>query len=118
VMGLFGCQPTVQLPPIQIPVVPVVKLTPVTRVPSMRLVVFFAEWCRPCKTAEPIVAAIELAGVYVVRYDIEQHRFLARSLGVNSVPTYLICKGMMEVGRTSDVQEAVLMLGLKYGPTK
>lgn len=57
------------------------------------LVEFGATWCGPCKVVEPELVA--LAGEYsgrakVVSVDIDQSPFLARQLGIQSVPTFLV----------------------------
>jgi thioredoxin 1 len=57
------------------------------------LVEFGATWCGPCKVVEPELLALaqEYAGrAKVVGVDIDQSPFLARQLGVQSVPTFLV----------------------------
>lgn len=57
------------------------------------LVEFGATWCGPCKVVEPELVALaqEYAGrVKVVSVDIDQSPFLARQLGIQSVPTFLV----------------------------
>ena len=63
----------------------------VSEVPVM--VEFGATWCAPCKTVEPELQALaqEYAGrAKVVKVDIDQSPFLARQLGIQSVPTFLV----------------------------
>jgi thioredoxin 1 len=57
------------------------------------LVEFGATWCGPCKVVEPELVALaqEYAGrAKVVSVDIDQSPFLARQLGIQSVPTFLV----------------------------
>jgi thioredoxin 1 len=57
------------------------------------LVEFGAEWCGPCKTVAPELKALanELDGkIKVVTVDIDHSPVLARELGVQAVPTFVV----------------------------
>ena len=57
------------------------------------LVEFGATWCGPCKTVEPELEALshELSGkAKIVKIDIDQSPILARELGIQSVPTFVV----------------------------
>jgi thioredoxin 1/putative thioredoxin len=57
------------------------------------LVDFFADWCQPCKVAEPEVEALarELEGkLKVVKVDVDRSPRLAQLLRIQSVPTYMV----------------------------
>jgi thioredoxin 1/putative thioredoxin len=57
------------------------------------LVEFGATWCGPCKVVEPELLALarEYEGrAKVLAVDIDQSPFLARQLGIQSVPTFLV----------------------------
>ncbi|HMR11733.1 MAG TPA: thioredoxin domain-containing protein [Polyangiaceae bacterium] len=57
------------------------------------LVEFGAEWCAPCKTVAPELAALseDLSGkAKIVQVDIDRSPMLARELGVQSVPTFAV----------------------------
>jgi len=57
------------------------------------LVEFGADWCGPCKVVAPELKALasELQGkVKIVTVDIDRSPVLARELGVQSVPTFVV----------------------------
>jgi thioredoxin 1/putative thioredoxin len=57
------------------------------------LVEFSAEWCGPCKTVAPELQALsdELSGkAKVVTIDVDRSPMIARELGVQSVPTFVV----------------------------
>jgi thioredoxin len=57
------------------------------------LVEFTAEWCGPCKVIAPELEALsrELEGkAKIVKIDIDRSPLLARQLGVQSVPTFVV----------------------------
>ncbi len=65
------------------------------------LVEFGATWCGPCKVVEPELTALaqEYAGrAKVLTVDIDQSPFLARQLGIQSVPTFLVFHNGRPVG--------------------
>jgi thioredoxin len=65
------------------------------------LVEFGATWCGPCKTVEPELVALsaELGErAKVVKVDIDQSPYLARQLGIQSVPTFVVFANGRPVG--------------------
>lgn len=65
------------------------------------LVEFGATWCGPCKVVEPeLVALAQELGerAKVVKVDIDQSPFLARQLGIQSVPTFVVFANGRPVG--------------------
>jgi len=55
------------------------------------IVDFYADWCGPCKTVEPILK--ELAKQYkgkvmIYKVNIDNERALASAFGIQSIPTY------------------------------
>lgn len=71
------------------------------------LVEFGATWCGPCKTVEPELRAFaeEMASrAKVVQVDIDQSPTLAQTLGVRSVPTFVVFHG----GRPVDGRQGVI----------
>jgi thioredoxin 1/putative thioredoxin len=76
------------------------------------LVEFSAEWCGPCKTVAPELLAIsdELRGkAKVVTIDVDKSPMIARELGVQSVPTFVVFhQGRPAGGRVGALRRAQL----------
>jgi thioredoxin 1/putative thioredoxin len=76
------------------------------------LVEFGAEWCGPCKTMAPELNALanELQGkAKVVMVDIDKSPMIARQLGVQSVPTFVVFhQGRPVGGKVGAVQRREL----------
>lgn len=64
------------------------------------LVDFHATWCQPCKSMEPLLAAVDADTIPVVKVDIEAAPDVASRFGVRSVPTLVLFKG----GQAVDVR--------------
>lgn len=63
---------------------------------------FFAEWCGPCKLAEPVLEELskEYEGkVIVAKLDVDQNQKVTEQFGVMSIPTTILFKGGQEVSR-------------------
>lgn len=66
------------------------------------LVDFYAEWCGPCKMAEPVLE--ELSEVYkdkilIVKIDVDKNPAMSEKYGVLSIPTTILFKNGVETGR-------------------
>lgn len=76
------------------------------------LLEFGAEWCGPCKTVAPELKALseELSGkAKVVTVDIDRSPMLAREMGVQSVPTFVVFhQGRPADGRVGALRKAEL----------
>lgn len=65
------------------------------------LVDFYADWCGPCKMAEPVLQ--ELSDTYkdkvtFLKVDVDNNQ-IAGKFGVMSIPTTILFKGGVEIGR-------------------
>ncbi|HCR35843.1 thioredoxin [Candidatus Woesebacteria bacterium GWC2_33_12] len=66
------------------------------------LVDFYADWCGPCKMAEPILE--ELSENYkgklvLVKINVDENQITSGKLGVMSIPTTILFKDGVEIGR-------------------
>ena len=69
---------------------------------GISVVDFWAEWCGPCKMAAPIVEQLsdEYAGkVLVGKVDVDKFGDLAQKYGCLSIPTMILFKDGVEIGR-------------------
>ena len=70
--------------------------------PGITAIDFTARWCGPCKTMEPVLAALatEYQGrVRLAAIDVNDEPILAERYGVRSMPTLVILRDGREVGR-------------------
>ena len=66
------------------------------------LVDFYADWCGPCKMAEPILD--ELSETYkgklnLVKINVDENQATSGKYGVMSIPTTILFKDGIEIGR-------------------
>ena len=68
--------------------------TDVLKATNPVVVDFWAEWCGPCKMIAPSLEEIseEMAGVDVVKINIDENPDLAAQFGVRSIPTLMLFK--------------------------
>ena len=60
---------------------------------------FYADWCGPCRTMEPVVSQLIAAGHPIRRVNVGQDRQLAARYRVTSIPCYVLLVNGQEVDR-------------------
>ena len=74
----------------------------VIRSPVPVVVDFYADWCAPCRVAEPVLRDLssQLAGrVKFAKVNIDEAALVTRSYGIHSIPTYVFVESGQEKGR-------------------
>lgn len=70
------------------------------------LIDFYATWCGPCKTLEPILKNVKdelKETVKIIKIDVDKNQLLASKLNIKGVPTLLLFKNGKQVWRQSGV---------------
>lgn len=66
----------------------------------MKVIKFYADWCRPCKSMTPIFDALEEENTDVEFESINvDDKALVRAYEVGSIPTFIIMDGDAELDR-------------------
>ena len=63
---------------------------------------FYADWCAPCRVAEPLLRDLsaQLAGrVKIAKVNVDEAALVTRSYGIHSIPTYVFVEAGQEKGR-------------------
>ncbi|MCI4357526.1 MAG: thioredoxin [Thermoplasmata archaeon] len=63
---------------------------------------FYADWCAPCKTVEPVLVELSesLTGkIKFTKINVDDSDRVTRSFGIHSIPTYLFLDHGREKGR-------------------
>jgi len=66
------------------------------------LVDFYADWCGPCKMAEPVLEELSESykdKVVIVKLNVDENQQTSAKYGVMSIPTTILFKGGNEIGR-------------------
>lgn len=66
------------------------------------LVDFWAEWCGPCKMAEPVLEELSEEykdKVHIMKLNVDENQEMTGKYQVMSIPTTILYKGGEEVGR-------------------
>ncbi len=74
---------------------------------------FYADWCGPCETLEPILESIA-AGTpaAVAKVDVDQHGDIAGEFGVQGIPMLAVFAGGEQVEELVGVQNEDTLAGL------
>jgi thioredoxin 1 len=59
------------------------------------LVDFYADWCGPCKTMNPVIKEVAHAiegKARVVKVNVDKNQEAAQAYGISGVPTFLVFK--------------------------
>jgi len=74
----------------------------VLKSPVPVVVDFYADWCGPCRVAEPILRQLSgtMAGkVKFTKVNVDESDTISRSFGIHSIPTYIFVDRGREKGR-------------------
>lgn len=81
----------------------------------VKLIDFWAPWCFPCRTMNPVVEELEKelgSKVEVVKINVDENSSEAAKFGVMSIPTYIVLKDDKELGRKIGVTSKAELLKL------
>ena len=73
---------------------------------KLTLIDFFATWCSPCQTMEPIIERIEIefeSSLRVQKVDVDKYDQFAQYFKVQSVPTFVLMKDEVIVWKQAGV---------------
>ncbi len=76
---------------------------------GITLVDFHAEWCGPCRMLAPVLSKVaqDVKGkAKIAKLDIDHAQQIASQYQVTSVPTLILFKSGMEVGRLVGLRDA------------
>lgn len=66
------------------------------------LVDFYADWCGPCKMAEPVLSELSESykeKVIIVKLNVDENQATSSKYGVMSIPTTILFKDGKEIDR-------------------
>jgi thioredoxin 1 len=70
------------------------------------LIDFFATWCGPCQTLQPILKDIKDTmgdSVSVIKIDVDKNQLLAQKFQIRGVPTLMIYRNGQQIWKGSGV---------------
>lgn len=71
------------------------------------LVDFFADWCQPCKTMDPIIKQVakdNKGEIKVIKINIDKNRYAAEKYQIRSIPTMILFKNGKVAWRATGVK--------------
>lgn len=86
---------------------------------TVRLMDFYADWCGPCKTQDPILEAVleEYTDVEFEKIDVDENQEIANEYQVRSLPTVVvenddgIVDRFVGVTQREDIEDALKKAG-------
>ena len=60
---------------------------------------FYADWCGPCRSMNPVVEQLAAQGYPVRRMNVDQYRDLAQRFGITTIPCFVMIVNGREAGR-------------------
>lgn len=79
---------------------------------GVTLVDFYADWCGPCKMLSPVLEKVaeEVHGSAVIaKVDVDSSPQAPSKFGVTSIPTLILFKDGVEVGRQVGLKDAAAL---------
>ena len=79
---------------------------------AVDMLLFTAAWCGPCKNMERagVYTEIEDAGFKVTKIDVDAQRAIANQFGIQAMPTMIIRKDEVPVGRLVGAKPAAVLI--------
>lgn len=81
------------------------------------LVDYWAYWCIPCRTQDPIIQELaeQLKGrVSVVKVDVNENKYIANEQKVKNIPTLVLYHNGQEIERFAGLQSKETILNNKH----
>ncbi len=75
------------------------------------LVVFYADWCGPCKMLHPVLEELDKDGHNIIKIDSDKNPQLMTMFGLMGVPAMIIYKDGKAVEKTSGYRPKVQLEG-------
>lgn len=73
---------------------------------------FYADWCGPCRTMDPVVRRLIADGYPVRKVNVDNERQLTRKYRISAVPTFVMIVDGQEVGRVSGPTSYSQLVGM------